>query len=727
MNGYLMQDTELQPHFLDQVHRLNHFSIYDPHVILGLHSYTKNHKVIRLWRPAATRIFIELFGEIVEASKIYDSGFFECIVPLHTTRNDYKVYHHNGLLAHDPYSFPPSFGEVDQYLFSKGVHYQLYRKMGGRIVSHEGVQGSLFTVWAPNAKSVSLIGDFNYWDGRTNPMRSLGHSGVWELFVPGMGEGEKYKFEIHTPQGERRIKSDPYAFSKELRPSTASVLANLDKFHWDDKVWMEKRKEKFSNPYPMNVYEVHLGSWRKQGGEFLNYRELAHQLAAYCIEMGFTHLELMPIQEHPLDESWGYQISGYFAPTSRFGKPEDFQYFVNHLHQHKIGIILDWVPGHFPTDDFSLSRFDGSALYEHVDPRKGFHPHWHTHIFNFGRHEVSNFLIANALFWFEEMHIDGLRVDAVASMLYLDYGREHNNWIPNIYGGKENLEAIEFLKHLNAVVHERCPGVLMIAEESTSFTGVTHPVSQGGLGFDLKWNMGWMNDTLRYFSKDMIYRHYHHHDLTFGLLYAFTEKFMNVFSHDEVVHGKRSLLSKMPGDMWQQFANLRLLLSYMICQPGKKLLFMGGEIGQWNEWYCKVEIEWFLLQFPTHHSLQTMVKEINHLYLDHPALWEKDFDYHTFQWVDFSDTQNSVISYLRNGSSERLLCVHNFTPQYHDNYVIQLRGVEQIQEIFNSDQYKYGGSGKTNTSPEILQDHHGHSTGLKVVIPPLATMIFKIQ
>lgn len=722
-----MYPIAVESHFYDQLLRIIEQRHHQPHAILGLHNFFEGSKVIRLWRPGAEKIYIEIFGSIVEVGKVHEAGVFEYVVPLHTTPYDYRVFHQNGLLAHDPYAFLPTFGEMDQYLFGKGVHYQLYQRMGGRLTRHQGVDGAKFSVWAPNAKSVAVVGDFNHWDGRVNPMRVLGYSGVWELFIPGLKEGDKYKFEIQTQQGERLLKADPYALMSEMRPATASILANIERFEWQDHDWMENRKQKNIQSLPMSVYEVHLGSWKKRGNDFYNYRDLAHELAVYCQDMGFNYVELLPIQEHPLDESWGYQVSGFYAPTSRFGTPEDFKYFVNHLHQNGIGVILDWVPGHFPTDDFSLGRFDGSALYEHADPRQGYHPHWHTHIFNFGRHEISNFLIANALFWFEEMHVDGLRVDAVASMLYLDYGREDGEWIPNLYGGKENLQAIEFIKHMNSIVHSRCPGVLTIAEESTSFTGVTHPVEQGGLGFDLKWNMGWMNDTLRYFSKDCIYRSHHHNDLTFGLIYAFSEHFALVFSHDEVVHGKHSLLSKMPGDMWKQFANLRLLFSYMMCQPGKKLIFMGGEIGQWNEWNCKREIEWFLLDFPTHHGIQNLVKDLNYFYQQHPALWEKDFQYDTFHWVDFSDIQNSVISYIRKGNEEKLLCVHNFTPTYHPHYVLHFGAFQDIEEIFNSDAEKYGGSGKLNTQQEIIRDSDGRVIGLRIALAPLATMIFKIS
>lgn len=723
-----IQESKTFDQHLSKAMRLMHFDEYNPHHFLGLHEDEKGGKVIRLWRPGAHQVHLEVFGEIVEGNRLHEAGLFEYHVPSYTTSKDYKIYHQNGLLAQDPYAFWPSIGEMDLYLFGKGVHYQLYNVMGGRLIQHEGVEGVRFCVWAPNAKSVSLVGDFNFWDGRVNPLRSLGESGVWELFVPGLKEGEKYKYEIRTQSHDLRVKSDPMALASEMRPATASLVMNVDRFSWNDYAWMEKRFREKDIPKPMNIYEVHLGSWKKKDGwQFMNYREIAKDLASYCKTMGYTHVELLPVQEHPLDESWGYQVSGFYAVTSRFGSPEDFQWFVNHLHEHHIGVILDWVPGHFPTDSFSLGRFDGTALYEHADDRQGFHPHWSTYIFNFGRNEVTNFLIANALFWFEKMHIDGLRVDAVASMLYLDYGREQGEWIPNKYGRNENLEAIEFLKHLNSIVHKSHPGILMIAEESTAFGGITHPLEQGGLGFDYKWNMGWMNDTLRYISKDSIYRKYHQNELTFGLLYAFTEKFILVLSHDEVVHGKNSLLGKMPGDMWQQFANLRLLLSYMICQPGKKLLFMGNEIGQWNEWSSTGQIEWFLLQFPTHHGIQTMVKEINHLYLNSPSLWEKDFDYSGFEWVDFNDHQNSVISYLRKSSHETLFCVHNFTPNYYPDYIHSIENISSIEEIFNTDDVKYGGTGKLNPHPHIIKDERGQPTALKLHLAPLATMIFRLN
>ena len=714
----------------DTLQSLFYDTLHNPHHILGIHYFDEQHAVIRLWRPGAHQLFFELNGNIVQAKKIGDAGLFEHIVPRHTALQDYRVYHQNGILAHDPYAFMPTFGEIDQYLFANSVHYELHKKMGARLATHQGIEGVQFTVWAPSAVSVSLVADFNHWDGRVYPMRSLGGCGVWELFVPGIKAGEKYKFEIRSEIGDLYVKADPYALASELRPHTASVVADCTSYEWHDRAWMQKRLQQTVDR-PISIYEVHLGSWKKRGGHFMNYKDRAHEIAEYCVYMGFTHVELLPISEHPLDESWGYQVSGFFAVTSRFGTPRDFQYFVDHMHQKGIGVIIDWVPGHFPQDSFSLARFDGTCLYEHEDPRQGMHPHWGTHIFNFSRKEVSSFLIASALLWLDFYHIDGLRVDAVASMLYLDYGREGGEWIPNRYGGKENLDAIEFLKHANAIIHERFPGVLTIAEESTSFAGVTHPVAHNGLGFDMKWNMGWMNDTLRYFEKDPIYRKYHHHDLTFGLLYAFSEKFTLVLSHDEVVHGKKSLLAKMPGDMWQQFANLRLLIGYMMCYPGKKLLFMGADVGQWNEWWSGGEQEWYMLDFPLHKGCQTCIRDLNHLYTQEPALWGIDFSYHGFDWVDFHDTQNSIISFKRKAPHlrpyEEILCVMNFTPQYHSEYIFHLSGITDIEEILNTDAQEYGGSGKVQGHREILYAPDGRSWGIKIAIAPLACMLFRVR
>jgi 1,4-alpha-glucan branching enzyme len=692
--------------------------LHNPHHFLGLHEVQGKGRVIRLWRPDADEVYLEVKGEIIQAKRLGYGGVFE-VEASGIEALDYRVYHNSGLLAHDPYSFLPTFGQMDAYLFSKGVHYRLYEVLGGRVCSHGGALGVKFAVWAPMAKNVSLIGDFNHWDGRANPMRSMGESGVWEIFIPGLAERERYKFEIYTQDGKCLVKVDPFGYLSERRPLNASRVLDVDHYPWSDHEWQKRTKESFLLG-PMNIYEVHLGSWKKEG-EFPNYRQIAHELADYCIKMGFTHVELLPLAEHPLDESWGYQVSGFYAVTSRYGTAVDFQYFVNHMHEQGIGVIIDWVGAHFPKDAFALAKFDGSCLYEHEDPRQGEHPHWDTYIFNYGRHEVANFLLASILFWLDKMHIDAIRVDAVASMLYLDYGREEGQWIPNIYGGKENLEAIEFLKHTNSIVHELFPKALMIAEESTAFYGVTRPLKLGGLGFDLKWNMGWMNDTLSYYKTDPFFRTHHHENLTFGLCYVFSEQFVLPLSHDEVVHGKGSLLTKMPGDDWRKFANLRLLYSYMICQPGKKLLFMGGEIGQWKEWDCRGSIEWFLLEHPLHLGMQKMVGDLGKLYCQYPAFWEKDFESEGFSWVDCSDRKNSVISYLRKSERGIILCVHNFTPAYFAHYELPLSHIKEIKELFCSDRKEYGGSGKVGGSPIV------HKKNIAVEIAPLATMIFEVH
>jgi 1,4-alpha-glucan branching enzyme len=701
---------------------------HDPHHLLGIQPTPSGGRVIRVFRPGAAQMHIEVMGYIHEMHLVHSSGLFEFPIAPDVKPLDYRVFHTSGLLAHDPYVFWPTLGEMDLYLFGQGTHYELHNRFGGRLMNHQGVPGVSFAVWAPSAKAVSLVGDVNHWDGRTLPMRSLGSSGVWELFVPGLDAGAMYKFEVITATGQRLIKTDPLGLWFEMRPKTSAIVADPNQYHWKDSSWMEHRKTHSLNT-PMAIYEVHLGSWKRHNGAFPNYRELGNELAEYCTKMGFTHVELMPVAEHPLDESWGYQITGYFAPTSRFGTVEDFQYFVDVLHKHSIGVILDWVPGHFPTDDFALARFDGTALYEHEDPRQGFHPHWNTFIFNFGRHEVKNFLISSALSWLDLFHIDGLRVDAVASMLYLDYGREHGQWIPNQWGGKENVDAIEFLRHANSVIHERFPGVITIAEESTSFSSITHPLANGGLGFDFKWNMGWMNDTLRYIQKEPIHRSYHQNELTFGLLYAFSEKFISVLSHDEVVHGKRSLLSKMPGDIWQKFANLRLLYSYMICQPGKKLLFMGGEVGQWDEWWCGAEVQWFLLNFPYHQGLQDCFRDLNHFYQKNEPLYADDMSFHGFEWVDFSDQSNSVISYFRKvpNSPKALFCIHNFTPTYYEKYGVPVHGVRKLTEVFNTDDMRYGGSGRVHGPVYCHADRHEKFVRVDIALPPLATTIYEVE
>jgi 1,4-alpha-glucan branching enzyme len=694
---------------------LTQYREHNPHHFLGLHD-TPEGPCIRLWRPGATSTHLEVLGHIVEAKQIDPAGLFEFVCPTPIRFSDYRVFMSDGTLQFDPYAMKPCIGEMDTYLFNAGCHYTPYRLLGAHIRMHEGITGVQFALWAPNARAVYLVCDQNNWNGQMHPMRVVGDSGIWELFLPGGKEGMRYKFEIRKKDGEFVIKSDPYAFFSELRPKTASVVWDIDRYAWQDGEWMASKR---LLDHPMNIYEVHLGSWKAEGETFPNYRVLAIQLAAYCQEMGFTHVELLPVMEHPLDESWGYQVSGFYAVTSRYGTPDDFQFFVDTMHRANIGVILDWVPAHFPTDDFGLHLFDGTALYEHADVTQQIHPHWNTAIFNYGRKEVTNFLIGSALFWLDVMHADGLRVDAVASMLYLDYGREPGEWAPNPEGTNLNLEAIEFIKHLNSIVHQKFPTALMIAEESSAFGGVSHPVAKGGLGFDLKWNMGWMNDTLRYFKKDPIYRSHHQNDLTFSLLYAFTERFILALSHDEVVHEKGSLLSKMPGSDWQKFANARLLYSYQMGHPGKKLLFMGAELGAWNEWDCKGELPWHLLQYPLHQGLFTCVKELNHFYLASPALWSVDFDWQGYEWIDFRDSARSVISYVRRGGGKQVIFVHHFTPEYLENYWIPYP-VKAVREIFTTDDVRYGGSGKMNREIAV------HEGGFQICLAPLATMIFEV-
>lgn len=696
-----------------------------PHNVLGVHSLKCGKRVLRLWRPGKQQGEVRVkIGNELHAAPNLAPGYFQLQVPDDLDARLYQIDFGDGRGVHDPYSFSPTFSELDCYLFNRGTHYEIFEKMGARRCCHEGVLGTSFAVWAPNAQRVSLVADFNFWDGLAHPMRRLSDCGVWELFMPGIDCGERYKFELITCAGEVKIKADPYALQAQLRPDTASIVAQIDSTLWRDDAWMRARAQR-TTLGPMSVYEVHLGSWRRSGGnDPLNYRQIAQELAEYAVELGFTHVEILPITEYPLDESWGYQVGGYFAATCRYGTLEDFQYFINHLHERGIGVILDWIPGHFVRDEHGLSHFDGTALYEHDDERRQTHPHWGTRIFNHARSEVSNLLIASALFWLSKWHIDGLRVDAVASMLYLDYGKENEEWIPNEWGGRENLEAVEFLKHLNAIVGEKVSGALMIAEESTSWEGVTAPLKWGGLGFDLKWNMGWMNDTLRYFARECLFRGYHQGELTNGLLYAFSERFALVLSHDEVVHGKGSLLSKMPGDLWQKFANLRLLYSYMICQPGKNLIFMGGEWGVWREWQCNCSLEWALLDQPLHRGLHELVKTLNRLYLATSALWQRDDEYSGFEWIDFNDIYNCVISYFRIGNHHRVACIHNFTPSYHPAYKLCIPGAQTLREIFNSDSAHFGGSGKGNNDA-VIAPESGNIFCL--VMPPLATMIFEVD
>lgn len=623
--------------------------------------------------------------------------------------------------------------DFDLHLIGEGSHYKQYEKLGAHPVEMDGIKGVLFAVWAPNAKRVSVIGDFNDWNPKRHSMESLGSSGIWALFIPGLKEGEIYKYEIRSRHHKFvSQKSDPFGFYFELRPKSASIVYEIDSFAWGDSAWMEKRSQGNLLDAPLSVYEVHLGSWMRvpeEENRWLTYRELADRLIPYVKEMGFTHLELLPVNEHPLDGSWGYQTIGYFAPTSRFGEPKDFMYFIDRCHQEGIGVILDWVPAHFPTDGHGLGFFDGTCLYEHEDPRKGFHPDWGTKIFNYGRNEVRGYLLSNALFWLDKYHIDGLRVDAVASMLYLDYSRKEGEWIPNVFGGRENLEAIDFLKKFNELTHHHFPGTITVAEESTAWPQVSKPTYLGGLGFSLKWNMGWMNDTLEYFSKEPVHRKYHHSNLTFSLLYAFSENFILPLSHDEVVHGKRSLLDKMPGDMWQKFANLRALYAFMYGHPGKKLLFMGGEFGQWKEWNFDESLEWHLLEYEPHKGLQRFVKDLNRLYLREPSLYEVDFDYRGFEWIDFHDVEGSIISFLRRAKDPGDFTVFacNFTPVPRVGYRIGVPEPGFYREILNSDSAFYWGSNMGNAGGVQAEaiPFQMRPYSLKITLPPLSVVVFK--
>jgi len=727
-----------------EILKILHGDHSDPFAILGMHAVDLNGKpgiAVRAFLPEAQSTQVVEIGKsekFYPMAKIEDAEFFEAVFPDRQKlfRYQLEITDFSGRVrrSDDPYSFMPVLGDLDLHLFSEGNHLEIYEKLGSHVLTIGEVRGVYFAVWAPNARRVSVIGNFNNWDGRRHPMRMHPGAGVWEIFIPGLGEGEIYKYEIKTRHELLRIKTDPYAFRMELRPNNAAVVQRLDHLTWNDEAWMAQRRNTNLLEKPMAIYEVHLGSWRQkpnadEKNRWLNYRELAHELALYVNEMGFTHVELMPVMEHPYDPSWGYQVTGYYAPTARYGTPEDFAYFVDYLHQHDIGVILDWVPAHFPRDDYALRLFDGTALYEHADPRLGEHPDWGTLVFNYGRHEVRNFLIANALFWFEKYHVDGLRVDAVASLLYLDYSRQEGQWLPNKYGGRENLEAIDFLHQLNNLVHERFPGAMMIAEESTAWPVVSRPVHLGGLGFTFKWNMGWMNDFLRYMKEDPIHRRYHHHLITFSMIYAFTENFILVLSHDEVVHGKRALLDKMPGDVWKKFANLRAALCYMYGHPGKKLLFMGGEFGQWWEWNHAESIHWHLLEHESHRQLQKFVKDLNQLYRHEPALYEVDYTWEGFQWIDFQDQDASLISFFRRGknSDDVLVFACNFTPIPRTNYRIGLPLPGFYQEVLNSDSEHYGGSNMGNQGGVTAEEVPSHNQlySAEITFPPLAVVVFK--
>ena len=706
----------------------------NPHHILGMHeciddlyinAYLPGAKVVNAIE-VSTRKKYTLVSERVP-------GFFSVVIK-DKKPFEYKlnVRFDNGdeVTYFDPYVFEPVIDPIDISLFNEGKHYSIYEKMGAHPMTVDGVEGVLFAVWAPNADRVSVVGNFNNWDGRRHPMRKLDYSGIYELFIPGKLVGEIYKYEIKAKSGQVFMKSDPYAFSSEVRPANASRIVDIS-YKWKDAAWMEKRETKDTDAQPMAIYEMHLGSWKRptDGREFFNYRDIASLLADYLLMMNYNYVELMPIMEHPYDPSWGYQVTGYYAPTSRYGSPADFMYFVDYLHSKGIGVILDWVPAHFPKDEHGLGRFDGTALYEHEDPKRGEHPHWGTYIYNYGRNEVRNFLVANALYWAEKYHIDGIRIDAVASMLYLDYGRGDGEWLPNIYGGNENLEAIDFIKELNSKMHELHKGVIMIAEESTAWPMMTHPVEAGGLGFDYKWNMGWMNDFLNYMKLDPLYRKYHHNDLTFSMVYAYSEKFILVLSHDEVVHEKGSMIAKMPGGYEDKFSNLRVAYGYMMTHPGKKLLFMGQEIAQFTEFNENAEVDWSLFEFDAHVFMQGYVKELNELYKTEPALYELDFSPEGFTWINCNSANTSLLSYVRKGKkeSDTLLIICNFTPMEHKAYKLATPSGGRWQEIFSSDNNRYGGEGRNNKTVKQAKkaECDGQEHYISVTVPPLSISVFK--
>ena len=709
----------------------------DPFGVLGPHKIGDGVEV-RVFRPDARAIEVVLDREPdnpIAAERIDKEGFFCVTVPGAGSDIPYhlRIVKPDGSeeFTRDAYQYGPIMGDIDLHLFSEGQHWKIYEKLGAHLQTIGDATGVYFAVWAPNAQRVSVVGDFNHWDGRVNPMRKLLGAGVWELFLPGIKQGTHYKFEIRTQTGAVLLKSDPFAFFNQHGKSTASLVYDLERYTWNDADWIEARRQKNWPQSPISIYEVHLGSWRrKEGNCQLTYLELADTLLQYVVEMGYTHIELLPVAEHPFEGSWGYQVTNYYAPTSRFGPPDDFRHFIDKCHQAGIGVIMDWVPAHFPKDAHALAEFDGTDLYEHMDPRQGEHQDWGTLIFNYGRNEVRNFLIGNALFWLDKYHIDGLRVDAVASMLYLDFSRKPGEWIPNVYGGRENLDAIYFLKRFNEVCYERFPGIMTIAEESTDWPGVSRPTYLGGLGFGFKWNMGWMHDFLHYMSIDPIYRRYHHGNITFSLLYAFQENFILVLSHDEVVYGKRSLLSKMPGDEWRKFANLRMFLAWMYGHPGKKLLFMGGEFGQSNEWNHDTQLDWQLLELPRHDGLHRLVQHLNYTYKNEPALWQLDDTYDGFDWIDFHDAENSVVSFLRKSRDGDIVAfVVSATPVVRYNYRLGVPESGFYREIINTDGETYGGSniGNLGGVQSEAQEWMGREHSILVHLPPLATLAFKLE
>ena len=751
-----MSITTIAP---EQVNRIVWNQHQDPFEILGSHVVEENGKqvwVVRAYLPNADKVWVLLPEERKEypMETVHHSHFFECTIEEIEPKNyQFRVKEgEHERVIYDPYAFrSPKLTEFDLHLFSEGNHHRIYEKLGAHPTEINGVIGIYFAVWAPSARNVSILGNFNEWDGRKHQMRK-GPTGVWELFIPEVLVGEAYKYEIKNYEGHIYEKSDPFGFQQEARPKTASIVTDLDAHTWGDQEWMEKRRHTEPLEQPISVYEVHLGSWLhasaseppngeiektvivselNTGARFLTYRELAQKLIPYVKELGYTHIELLPIAEHPFDGSWGYQVTGYYACTSRYGTPEDFMYFIDQCHQNDIGIIVDWVPGHFPKDGHGLAFFDGTHLYEHADPRKGEHKEWGTLVFNYSRHEVRNFLVANALFWFDKYHIDGIRVDAVASMLYLDYNREGGEWLPNQYGGRENIEAADFLRQVNHLLFSYFPGVLSIAEESTSWPMVSWPTYTGGLGFNLKWNMGWMHDMLDYFSMDPWFRQFHQNNVTFSMWYNHSENFMLALSHDEIVHGKSNIIGKVPGDRWQKFANQRCLFAYMFAHPGKKTMFMSMEFGQWSEWNVWSDLEWNLLQFEPHEQLKVFFQDINKLYRSEPALYTQDFAREGFEWIDCSDNRHSVVSFIRRDkeTSDFVVAICNFTPQPHSHYRIGVPEPGFYTELFNSDARKYGGSNMGNLGGKWTDSWsvHNHSDSLDLCLPPLSVLILKLD
>lgn len=712
----------------------------DPFSLLGIHKEKVDGKqkiVIRTIQPHAksVSVFYNKGQKSIAMDRISDDGLFEVVVP--DRKKEFTYYFEiepdkgEPYTLIDAYAFPSLLTEFDLQLWGEGNHIRAYNMMGAHSKKVDDVSGTHFVVSAPDAFRVSVIGSFNNWDGRRHAMRKHHDQGIWEIFIPGVGEGDKYKYEIKSHNFDLPLKkTDPYGFFTEKRPATASIVHNLEQFTWSDDGWMDRRSKNFEGP--LAIYELHLGSWKRdrEADDFLSYREIAADLIPYVKSLGYTHIELLPISEHPYDLSWGYQTTGYFAATSRFGPPDELMYLINECHRNDIGILIDWVPAHFAKDDHGLRLFDGTHMYEHADPRQGEHKDWGTHIFNFGRTEVINFLLSNVIFWCDKFHIDGIRADAVASMLYLDYSREEGEWVPNKYGGRENLEAVSFLKRMNEVLNQEFDGIITMAEESTSWPMVSRPTYLGGLGFDYKWNMGWMNDTLKYFQVDPLFRRYHHNQLTFSMIYAFTENFALPLSHDEIVHGKQSMIAKMPGDTWQKFANLRLLYTYMYAHPGKKVSFMGNEIAQWSEWNSDKELDWHLLNYETHKGVQTLVKDLNHQYKGNSALHEVDFDWQGFEWIDASDVDNSILSFLRYSKKkeEFVVCIFNFTPEVHHNYKFGVPKTGEYEILINSDSHYYGGSNIENhILNAVTGKWHNQPAHLELSIPPLSGMFLRLR